>query len=238
MNKTLLTCIFFLGHGCSLFGQNKAEESIEISIYAFDYARGHETIFLANKKGTPLEVKLSNANILGPFKTVKDANSRVSIRTQKKNKDGVVVYPAITKFTIAQSIKRPLVILFPVKGDEVYKALVIDLSVSNFPKGSYTLVNFSTNDIRGLVGMTKITAPSKKITRFNPSNNLGEFLDVHFQFKRKSGWKTFGRTRWVNEKEKRSLLCAYLDPRTKRMKIRGLVIHPLSARRESKQTAL
>jgi hypothetical protein len=67
-----------------------------------------------------------------------------------------------------------------------------------------------------------VTAPPLKITSFDPSSNSDDLLNVHFQYKLAEEWRTFGRTRWVNEKNKRSLLVAYMDPQTERMKIKGI----------------
>ncbi len=224
--------------GGALFGQKKEETSMYISIYAFDYAKGHKSIFLADKKDHAKEVELSNANILGPFKTIVEGESKITLRSQAENEEGKTIYPAITQVKVPANIKAPLLILFPVSGGQVYKAIVVDRSLSNFPKGSYKLINVSPSAIRGLVGKTKIIAPARKITPFNPSSNREELLDVHFQYRRTNDWKTFGRTRWVNEKEKRSLLCAYLDPKTKRMKIRGITVKPLPPRKKPKQAGL
>jgi len=227
MKKIFITCCLFISIGGVLFGQKKEKTSLEISLYAFDYAKGHQTIFLTDSKNQVNEIKLSNANILGPFKTVLDDKLNITLRAQVKNDEGAILYPAICKVKIPSHIKEPLVILFPRIENQVYKGIVMDRSVDNFPKGSYKLYNVSSSVIRGFVGKTKIIAPPKKITSFNPSNNREDLLDVKFQYRRTSDWKTFGRSRWVNEKEKRSLLCAYLDPKTKRMKIRGIAVKPL-----------
>jgi len=222
-NFFIIYCLF-IAIGGTLVAQEKEATSVEVSLYAFDYAKGYQTIFLVDNKNQVNEIKLSKANIQGSFKTVLDKKLNITLRTQARNDEGAIFYPAICKVKIPSHIKQPLVILFPGVENQVYKAIVMDRSVSNFPKGSYKLINVSSSAIRGFVGNTKIIAPSKKITPFNPSNNREKILDVHFQYRRTSDWKTFGRTRWVNEKEKRSLLCAYLDPRTKRMKIRGIIV--------------
>jgi hypothetical protein len=224
--------------GGVLFGQEKEKVSMDISLYAFDYAKGHQTIFLADKKDQTQEIKLSNANILGPFKTLVEGGSKVTLRKEAKNKEGTTIYPAIAHVKIPANIREPLLILFPTSGNQVYKAIVVDRSLSDFPKGSYKLINVSPRAIRGLVGKTKFIAPARKITLFNPSSNREELLDVHFQYRRTNDWKTFGRTRWVNEKVKRSLLCAYMDPKTKRMKIRGITVKPLPPRKKTKQAGL
>ena len=236
MNKILITLSLLIGLSCGLFGQNK--KRVSVSLYAFEYADGHKTVFLTDKKDKAQEVRLSRANILGPFETTLDDDSKVSIRTSATSADGQIIYPPIVSVKIPARMKQPLLVLVPAAGREPYKAIILDRAIMNFPKGSYKLINFSPHDIRGLVGKTKIAAATKKITAFNPSRNSESLLDVHFQYRRPSDWKTFGRTRWENEKEKRSLLCAFLDPKTKRMKIRGLVVKPIAPTNEKAQTSL
>lgn len=212
----------------SVYAEEKKEmTSIDLLIYAFAYARGYQTIYLAQAKGIPTEVKLSNANILGNFTTLIDEERKIALREKDVNEEGEFIYPVMAEFKIPSTIKRPLLILYPAAGDQPYNAIVVDHDLTDFPNGSYKFINFSPNPIRGLVGKTKVTAPSKKITAFNPSGNKGALLDVHFQYKGRQKWQTFGRTRWINDKVKRSILCAYIDPRTKLMKIRGLNIRPI-----------
>lgn len=237
MIRILLTFTFVLLVAGRLSAEKKDVQPIEISIYAFAYAKGYRTIFLTSKENAPHEIRLSNANILGPFKTVLDDEANVTLRTQQtKEGDQTTIYPAFARAKVPDHIKEPLIILVPVAGDQAYQALVVDRSLSKFPKGSYKLVNLSPRDIRGLVGKTTINAPPKKITTFNPSVNTEELLDVRFQFRGPQDWKTFGRTRWVNEKEKRSFLFAYLDPKTKRMKIRGIGVGPTPPKKREPST--
>lgn len=224
MNRILLTLPLMFLAASGAFAQKKKEQAVKVSIYAFAYAEGHETVYLTNKRKEAEEIRLSTANILGPFKTKLNEDGQVLIRTQQQNDEGVIVYPPIARVKIPSHITKPLLILVPTPGDYPYQGLVLDHSVANFPAGSYKLVNFSPTDIRGLAGKTKVLVGAKKITSFDPSSNAADLLDVHFQYKRSKDWKTFGRTRWANNKEERHLLCAFLDPRTKRMKIRGLPV--------------
>ena len=236
MNKILITLSLFMGLSCGLFGQNK--KRVAVSLYAFEYADGHKTVFLTDKKGKAQEIRLSKANVLGPFETTLDDESKISIRTSVTTDEGLLIYPAIMKVKIPATIKQPLLVLVPAAGRRPYNALILDRSTMDFPMGSYKLINFSPHHIRGHVGKTKIASPAKKIIAFNPSKNPEKLLDVHFQFKRGKDWKTFGRTRWLNEKEKRSILCAFQDPKTKRMKIRGLVVKPIASTKEKAQASL
>ena len=232
MKNFLLTSITLSFLAAGLFAQENEAPSIAISLYAFEHTKEYQTIYLETPKETPYKIALSKANILGPFKTVKDEDGNVTLRKRETNAEGIVVYPALAKIRIPAQIKEPLLILVPVPGAQVYKAFVMDRSLSGFPKGSYKLINFSPNQVRGLIGKTRVNVPPKKLIPFNPSSNSKDLLDVHFQFKNSKQWKTFGRTRWVKEREKRSLLCAYLDPKTKRMRIRGVSLQSIRPLRD------
>lgn len=207
--------------------------SVEISLFAFQYAEGYREVFLNNRAGEYDSVTLSSANILGPFKVALSEEGEVFLHEQKKTEEGAVIYPVIAGANIPSSVREPLLILVPRSGDQAYGALVIDRSLSKFPEGSYQLINFSKSEIRALVGETRVIAPPLKITSFDPSSNSDELLDVHFKYKHTEDWRTFGRTRWTNERDKRALLVAYIDPRTERMKIKGIPLR--SARTVNRQ---
>jgi hypothetical protein len=219
--KTLcLATIALVLSGVSLLAQQPT--SVKISLFTFQYAEGHQEIFLNSRAGEYEAITLSSANILGPFKTVLSEEGEVFLHEHKQDEEGTDIYPAIARVKIPSSVREPLLILAPRSGNQAYGALVIDRSLAKFPEGSYQLINFSRSEIRALIGKTRVTAPPLKITSFDPSSNSDDLLNVHFKYKRGDDWKTIGRTRWVNEKDKRSLLVAYLDPRTERMKIKGI----------------
>jgi hypothetical protein len=224
MKLLCLVTIALVLSGVSLLAQQPT--SVKISIFTFQYAEGHQEIFLNSKSGEYEAVTLSSANILGPFKVVLSEEGQVFLHERQKTAEGVDIYPAIAAVKIPSSVREPLLILVPRSGDQPYGALVIDRSLSKFPEGSYQLINFSRSEIRAMIGKTRVLAPPMKITSFDLSLNLDDLLNVHFKYKLAEDWKTLSRTRWVNKKNKRSLLVAYLDPRTERMKIKGIPLRP------------
>lgn len=223
--KTLcLVAIALIFFSVSLVAQQQS--SVEISLFAFQYAEGHQEIFLNSEAGEYEAVTLSSANILGPFQVLLSEDGKVFLHDHQNTDEGDDLYPVLAAIKIPSSIREPLLVLAPRSGGQRYGALVIDRSVAKFPKGSYQLINFSKSEIRALIGKTHVTAPPLKITSFDPSSNSDDLLSVHFQYKLAENWRTFGRTRWVNERNKRSLLLAYLDPQTERMRIKGIPLRP------------
>jgi len=233
MLRILFTFSLVILTGANLQGQGDIVRNVKLSVFSVAYAKGHETIYLTNSKDETSEIRLSTANILGPYETMLDADSNFFLRTKSKTEEGDTIYPPIAQIKMPATIKEPLVVLVPSSGTHAYQALIIERSVDKFPNGSYALINFSPANIRGLVGQTKVVAPARKITLFNPSSNQEDMLDVHLQHEDEERWRTFGRTRWMNDKKKRSLLLAYTDPKTKRMKIKGIPLRPIVAKRDS-----
>ena len=238
MKHIFLICSALVLLICGVSAQKEKVPTVEVSLYAFEHHRDHRTIFLKSPKNEPYEIALSRANILGPFKTMTDDKGRVTLRKKATNADGETIYPMLTRVTIPAGVKEPLLILIPIRGDSGYRSHVVDRSLASFPVGSYKIYNFSPTMIRGLVGKTQVNVSPKKLFAFNPSANVEDLMDVHFQYMNGEVWKTFGRTRWVKVNEKRTLLCVFEDPRTKRMKIRGVSmesIQPLRDRKKAKK---
>ena len=231
--KTLcLVTIALILSGVSLLAQQPT--SVKLSIFTFQYAEGHQEVFLNSKAGEYQAVTLSSANILGPFTAALSEEGKVFLHERKQIEEGGFIYPVIAGVKIPSAVREPLLILVPRSGDQPYGALVIDRSLSKFPEGSYQLINFSKSEIRALIGKTRVIAPPLKITSFDPSSNSDDLLNVHFKYQLAEDWRTFGRTRWVNDRNKRSLLVAYLDPRTERMKIKGIPLRITSPQNKQK----
>ena len=206
----------------ALKAQTESVYAGRLSLYAFQYAPGHQEVFLNNGKGGYVKVMLSTANILGPFKVALSVENEAYIHERSIDADGEESYPLIARIKIPTTIRSPLVILAPSSKNSPYFSLVLEGNRNDFPEGSYSLVNFSKNDIRALIGETPLFAPSGKITAFDPSSSSEKLLDVHFQYKGVDKWRTFGRTRWVNDSRKRVLLCAFMNEEMQRMQIRGI----------------
>ena len=202
-------------------------QAVDLSVYVLGYAEDHKTVYLLNGEGEAVEVALSTARMVGPYHTVLDADKDVILRSKKETEEGATTYPPIAQAKLPSDIKEPVMILVPSAGSLPYQSIIIDRSLEHFPLGSYLLINLSPMEVRGLVGSSKVVVSAESVTTIIPSSEDEDLLDVHFEYERPQGWKTFARTRWVNENGKRSLLLAYLDPQTKRMKIKGIPVKPI-----------
>lgn len=207
-------------------------QAVDFSVYALGYAEDHKTVYLLDGEDEVVEIALSTVRMVGPYHTVMAADSDVILRSKKETEEGTVIYPPIAQVKLPRDIKEPVLVLVPSAEILPYQAIIIDRSFERFPVGSYLLVNLSPMEVRGLVGSSKVVVSAESVTTIIPSSVEEDLLDVHFEYERPKWWKTFARTRWVNEKDKRSLLLAYLDPKTKRMKIRGVAVKPLTSTSE------
>ena len=177
-----------------------------------------------NDEDETVEVGLSTARIVGPYPTVLDADSTVTLRCKAETEEGAPIYPPIAQAKLTDEIKAPLMILVPAAESLPYQAIIIDLSLERVPVGCYLLMNLSPLELRGFVGSNQVVVSAEGVTQIIPSSVDEGFLDVHFEYESPEGWKTFARTRWVNKTGKCSLLLAYQDSKTKRMKIKGIPI--------------
>lgn len=218
----ILTCLAVL---CMPLAaqEKKAPSRIDVSLFAFEYAPGYKTIYLESSPGNYDEIRLSSANILGPFKTLVSEAGEVYLRTLTYNEEGVAQYPVIGVVRVSGSVRAPILVLVPISsGDRAYAGLVLDASQLDFPGGSYKLINFSRKDIRALIGKTPVRSAPASITSFDTSSEEDRLMSVHFQYKGDDKWQTFGRTTWVKDENGRKILCAFFDDKTQRMKIRGI----------------
>jgi hypothetical protein len=225
-----LSTILLLFLTATLTAQPKAEERlVNVYLYAADYAKEHKTVYLAKSNEGYHKIGLSKANIYGPFKTKVSEDGRLWLCQKQSPPPGAETkveyfYPPIAEVKIPSSMKEPLLVLVPAEGKMRYKALVLERSVTDFPMGSYKLVNFSSRKVRGMIGKTLTQVSAWKMTTVDPSDNQDDRLKVQFQYQEGDRWHTFGSTTWRNRTDKRTLLCAYVSPDTGRMKIRGIPV--------------
>lgn len=213
-------------------------ETREIYIYTFDYHKDVKKVLIPKAKNGFHEVKLSTANIYGPFKTVVSKSGKVFLcedreMTLEELESAPFERPIIAETTIPSDIKNPLLVLIPGEEDMKYQALVLERSVSDFPKGTYKLVNFSEHPLRGKIGENNMEVSPWKMTSFKPSSGSSSRYQVIFQFQKKNkDWKTFGATTWRRNPDKRALLCAFKSSTSGKMKIRSIPIkEPIVAKR-------
>jgi len=207
--------------GISLHAQEKPRK-IQTSFYCFRYANNLKDIYVRTGAESFGLIELSTANMIGPVGVVVTGGG-ISLHRQKVKADGSTVYPRVGWAKLG-TVLKPLVILFPgPKEDKLpYRVLTIDRSATKFPLGSYQFINLSPYAMRGMVGKTRIDSKSASVSNLRPSGTAGEMMNVIFEYHDGKQWRPMTKTRWAYRDDRRSLLCAYLDPRDKRVKMRSI----------------
>lgn len=212
----------------SCFAQSR---KVGAYFYTMDYADQDREILLPSSKDDYEKISLSTANIYGPYKTTLTKENKLFLCDKNplpidQQKDAPFTHPIIANIQIPSNIKEPLIILIPSKKSMKYEALVVERSVTDFPMGSYRMINFTNRNIRGMVGNTKVQIKPWKQAFFNPtkdSDNSNRYK-VIFQFEENERWQTFGATTWTKRLNKRTLLFSYISPDNGKMKIRAIPI--------------
>lgn len=195
---------------------------VSTSIYCFKYAKGLEDVFVQTGAKKFTKVELSTANMLGPIGVVSE-DGNITVRREEIDDEGKATYPAVGKVSL-RGLARPLIVLFPGGEDDPlpYRGVTIDRSEASFPMGSYKFMNLSPHPMRGLVGKDRVDARPGEVKELKPQGQPGEMRPVRFEFHDGDNWRTMTETRWVIRDDRRSLLCAFLDPDSNRVKMRSI----------------
>jgi len=196
--------------------------TLSSTFYCFRYAPELQSVYVRTGAQTYMEVELSTANLVGPMNAAL-VDGVITLHRKDTDSEGKTIYPLVARAKIG-AIKHPLIVLVPGKKDGKlsYRSLVLDRSDAKFPLGSYQFVNFSTHPVRAKIGTGGIQIRPGKAKIFKPKGSPGEMMPVIFQYHDGEHWRRMTSTRWANRDDRRSLICAYLDPADKRMKMRSI----------------
>lgn len=197
---------------------------VSASFYSFATVPEHPSVTVPSAAGAFEEVRLSTANIVGPFSCV-ITNGKITIHSVKTEElNGTVSRPVIASGIIRPDLKRALVVLFPAAAGaaEKYRCLVFNHDLSDFPLGVYRLINISNKPVRGAVGREVVKAEPGGIANLEMEGNPGQILPVRFEFFENERWNLLTETRAAVRKDRRWLMCIYQDPSTGRMNIRSI----------------
>ncbi len=196
---------------------------IPASFYAFGYAPGHESVNIQTGPEGFEEIRLSTANIVGP-RTSLLTDGALRNHSKTVSPDGKNTYPVLSTAKLPAGTTRALVVLFPaVKGSgEIYRSLVFNHDLKDFPLGVYRLINLSPNPIRGSVAKDYVEAKPGGIANLEPAGEPGAVVPVRFEFFENNRWNLLTETRCAIRKDRRWLTCIYQDPTSGRMNIRSI----------------
>ncbi|MBK1825780.1 hypothetical protein [Haloferula rosea] len=206
----------------SAIAHAQAPQKTSASFYCFRYADELEDVFVRTGAEVYQKVELSTANMLGPLEVVISEGS-VFVHREDTDAEGKTIYPPVGKISL-RGIDKPLIVLFPGKEADPlpYRGVTIDRDNAKFPMGSYQFMNLSPYAMRGLVGKVRIDAKPGEVTNLKPQGEPGQMQQVTFEYLDGEIWKTMTKTRWAVRDDRRNLMCAYLDPKSQRVKLRSI----------------
>lgn len=208
----------------------EAPPTIPVSIYCFAYAPQLDTIHLRTGAISYQKVELSTANIVGPQQTLVD-NGAITLHRQETAKDGSNTWPVVGRVRLPADCPRALILLLPAPADDAlpYRGLAFVHTGRDFPLGSMKMVNLSPFAVRGTVGAATVTIRSGAVETFQPRGAAGESVPVLFEYQRDDRWQRMAATRWALRDDRRSLICIFEHPVTKRMNMRSIPDRTLPA---------
>lgn len=210
----LLIPLFALASSLSLRAAEPRE--VELAFYCLNYAPGVETIHVPHGKALEA-VRLSTANLTTPT-VVTLANDEAKILSDPSSPGSVA---ATVK--VPADIQKGLIVLVPdtAGGGKSYRSLVIDRG-DRFPLGTYRVVNFSRQSIRGAIGKKFVQVASAGIADLALEGEPGAVQGVRFEFEKEGRWSRLTETRCAVRADRRWLLCIYQDPASGRMNLRSI----------------
>ena len=219
VHRICLILLFVLG---SLSHAREKPSRIPVSFYCFAYADGLQEVYVRTGADSYSEIQLSTANIIGPMEMIL-SDGAVTLHRKDKDAEGREIHPLVGSAKIGRAGK-PLLVLFPAaKNDKLpYRTLTLDRSNANFPLGSYQFINVSPHPMRGRVGKTLLHSKPGSVTNLRPEGAPGDVVAVVFEHHDGKLWRPMTQTRWAIRSDRRTLLCAYLDPRDRRVKMRAI----------------
>ena len=195
---------------------------VPTSFYCFRYAENLKDVFVPTGAAAYQKIELSTANMIGPVPVLAPEGS-LTLHRRDTAEDGTEIYPLVGRAKLG-SIRSPLVILLPgpKDGKLPYRTLVLDRDDAKFPLGSYQFINLSSHPMRGLIGKTRLEAKPFSVKSLRPKAAPGDMMTVIFEYNDGKHWRPMTKTRWAYRDDRRSLLCAYLDPSDQRVKMRSI----------------
>lgn len=175
---------------------------------------------LANREDVALSRRLSSeqTNLLLTGNTVR-------LGEMGTTDDGKPVLNAMAEAKLPSTGSEFLLLLVPSgeKEGEVYRCLVLPDEAKAFPAGAFRFVNLSPSRLRFALGARPIEVGPGAVKVMDEIGGVREDGRFPYVAQHHEGgvWNRLSTGYWTSHENTRSLQVVYLDPRTKRLTLRG-----------------
>ncbi len=147
-----------------------------------------------------------------------------------RSKDPLVAKDqAVATVKVPQDMKQLLVVFFPAPENDdpmavpQYPVKLIDDSVKAFPRGSILCYNLSEQPVRLMLEKKKydLQVGNKRLI-VDPPSNARNHCSMYAYAQAEERWNRIGASLWPHPGRKRILQFFYLNPRSKRVELKGI----------------
>lgn len=131
--------------------------------------------------------------------------------------------PASTA-VVPKAIRKALVLFLPTADEkQKFRTVVLDGSEKSFPESGCLVLNLYSENVRFILGENKILLPAGKTVTLGRPEERDNFnmAGVIFQFNAKGEWRSAYESKSRFPKGQRHLYISYVDPKTRRPKVRA-----------------
>lgn len=208
----------------SLRAQEQEPITVSFSCLAWDKVDTRGLRYLRNNQTEAL--RISSAYRTGPY-SYTGPNPIVFFR-EIPGPEGTVIRQPVGRAEIPPG-QRSVLLLFirnnePEGSGNEYNILVLDDSLTSFPKGSYRVFNLSEHEIGCIFGDQKFTVASQQYKTVSLGAENEVDVRIHFSSRIDGQWVPSVNTRWLYQDSARSLVFVTQDGsvRNPQLKIKSI----------------
>lgn len=177
---------------------------------------GNNELIVVDQEGLPVQCKLPSDSLSKPVK-LPVIERKLIFRRE-------IAEPPVAIATVPSGITEALLVFLPSDDPKFdYRPVVLDGSKKGFPESGCLVLNIYSEEVRFILGEHKIMLPPGKTAKLERPEQRDNFnmAGVVFQFKTDKGWRAAYETMSRFPEGQRHLYIAYVDPKSKRPKVRS-----------------
>ena len=198
-----------------------------LAIYCAVYADGLKTVFVKTGKDSYQSVALSSANVVTAKESM-GADGKVSLHGPGAGDEN---YPVVAIADVPGH-RRALFIMAAGKkgGDMAYETKVVEGDMSDFPMGTFKMVNLAPHPVRITSGGEVVEIKAGDDYLYKQSAAAGTAVPVTIDHKAGDDWQLVSSTKWAARNDRRTLVCFLLDANSGRMVVKSVPLRGAASR--------